>query len=80
MGMKRIGPNNKDRIDILIGSILGDGHLELTKSSQSIRKIYTKGLTIPSIAYARWYLKLLIDRGYTSADKLIWHEDKKTKI
>ena len=79
-GMKRIGPHNKDIIDILIGSILGDGHLELTKSSQSIRKIYTKGLTIPSIAYAKWYLKLLRDRGYTSADKLIWYEDKKTKI
>jgi hypothetical protein len=82
-GIRRVGPHNKDIINFFIGSILGNGHLELTKTSQSIRMIYTKGFTIPTIAYAKWYLKFLRDRGYTSADKLIWyaeHSEKKTKI
>jgi hypothetical protein len=79
-GRKRIGPHNKDIIDFLIGSILANGHLELTKSSQSIRMIYIKRGTISSIIFAKWYFKFLKDRGYTNTDKLIWSEDKKTKI
>lgn len=76
-GKFRIGPHNKDILDLFIGSILGDGHLEYTKTSNTIRLNYTKG--IAHIKYAQWFNNYLYLRGYTHSNKLFWHINKLTE-
>lgn len=77
-GKYRIGPHHKDIIDLFIGSILGDGHLEYTKTSNTVRLNYTKG--IAQTIYAEWFNNLLYIYGYTHSNKLFWHTHKLTDI
>lgn len=70
-GKYRIGPHNKEILDLFIGSILGDGHLEYTKTSNTVRLNFTKGIT--HIIYAEWFNNLLYIYGYTHSNKLFWY-------
>ncbi len=70
-GVNRIGPHNKNIIEIFVGSILGDGHLEYTRTSKTVRLNNTKG--IAKIKYAEWLNNYLYTYGYIHSKKLVWY-------
>lgn len=58
----RVGPHNKDFISFLLGSILGDTHLEKRKNSIGVRIIFEQCQR--NVEYLIWFQKFLIIRGY----------------
>ena len=62
---KRIGPHNKDVIECLIGSLLGDAHME--KRGDRIR--FKIEQTNRNVEYLMWFHKFLSVRGYCSIIK-----------
>jgi hypothetical protein len=68
-GRNRIGPHDKELLEFIIGSLLGDSHLDFIPSSSSARLQHKKGSTDVSRAYAEWVSKFLYDRGYSAHSK-----------
>ena len=63
----RIGPHNKDFLSFIIGSLLGDSHLEKKKGGQGTRIILEQ--CQQNVEYLIWYHKFLIERGYCPSIK-----------
>jgi ubiquinol-cytochrome c reductase cytochrome b subunit len=58
----RIGPHNFDVIQVLIGSLLGDGHLE--KRGERVRAKFEQ--TSRNVEYLTWFHMFFASRGYCS--------------
>lgn len=63
----RIGPHNIDVISILIGSILGDTHLEKRKRGIGTRIIFEQ--CNRNVEYIMWFHKFFSNRGYCNETK-----------
>ena len=63
----RIGPHNLDVISVLIGSILGDTHLEKRKNGIGTRIIFEQSNL--NVEYLMWYHKFFSTRGYCTLNK-----------
>jgi hypothetical protein len=61
----RIGPHNYDVIQVLIGSLLGDSHLE--KRGEGIRVKFEQ--TNRNVEYLMWFHKFFASKGYCSIEK-----------
>ena len=59
-GIKRIGPHHQDVLSIIIGSLLGDGHMEKEKEGSRM-KFYQGG---DNSSYLLWLHGLLAQLGY----------------
>ena len=68
-GIKRVGPHNRDILEVIVGSLLEDGHLEC-RSNRSIRFTNTKSATGPNADYAYWLNSFFYKRGYTASLEL----------
>lgn len=64
---KRIGPHNIDIISIIIGSTLGDTHLEKRKRGVGTRIIFEQQNR--NVEYLLWFHDYLSSRGYCSSSK-----------
>jgi ubiquinol-cytochrome c reductase cytochrome b subunit len=64
---KRIGPHNLDIIQVIIGSLLGDGHLEKRSKSIGTRLILEQ--TNQNVEYLMWLYKFFYNQGYCSSLK-----------
>lgn len=60
--LKRIGPHNNDFLSFLIGSLLGDCHLEKRTEGCGTRIIFEQ--CQQNMEYLYWYHKYLVNRGY----------------
>jgi len=67
-GINRIGPHNKEVLDLIFGSLLGDGYKEYKKSKVS-RLTIKKGDTDSNRPYGLWLQKFLFVRDYTAKVK-----------
>lgn len=65
--LKRIGPHNKDIISFLLGSILGDTHLEKRIEGLGTRIIFEQ--CDQNVEYMYWFYNYLYLRGYCSSNK-----------
>ncbi len=76
----RIGPHNLDVISVLIGSILGDSHLEKRKRGIGTRVIFEQ--CNRNVEYIMWFHKFFSTRGYCSPNKpkLITRIKKHNKV
>ena len=76
----RIGPHNEDVISVLIGSILGDTHLERRERGIGTRVIFEQ--CNRNVEYIMWFHKFFSSRGYCSLSKpkLITRIKKDNKI
>jgi len=63
----RIGPHNSDVVSVLIGSILGDTHLEKRINGIGTRIIFEQ--SDQNVEYLMWYHNFVSTRGYCSKDK-----------
>ena len=61
---ERIGPHNIDIISIIVGSTLGDTHLEKRKNGIGTRIIFEQ--CGKNVEYLMWFHKYLSTRGYCS--------------
>jgi hypothetical protein len=76
---KRIGPHNLDIIEIMIGSLLGDGHLEKRVKGIGTRLIVEQ--TNQNVEYLMWLNKFFYKRGYcTSFKPKIFKRIKKNNV
>lgn len=64
---ERIGPHNIDIISIIIGSTLGDSHLEKRINNTGTRLIFEQ--SHKSVEYLMWTHKYLSSRGYCNIKK-----------
>ena len=64
----RIGPHNVDFISFLLGSILGDTHLEKREKGLGTRIVFEQCQR--NIEYLMWFQKFLVIRGYAPNIKL----------
>jgi ubiquinol-cytochrome c reductase cytochrome b subunit len=64
---KRIGPHNLDVIQVIIGSLLGDGHLEKRSKGIGTRLIIEQ--TSKNVEYLMWLHKFFFNQGYCSSLK-----------
>lgn len=64
---KRIGPHNIDIIQVIIGSLLGDGHLEKRKKGIGTRLIIEQ--TNQNVEYLMWLYNNFYKQGYCSSLK-----------
>ena len=62
-----IGPHNIDVISVLIGSILGDTHLEKRKKGIGTRIIFE--LSNKNVEYLMWYHNFFSSKGYCTENK-----------
>ena len=76
----RIGPHNLDVISVLVGSILGDSHLEKRKMGLGTRVIFEQ--CNRNVEYIMWFHEFFSTRGYCSTDKpkLITRIKKHNKV
>ncbi len=65
--MDRIGPHNIDIISIVIGSLLGDGHLEKRKQGVGTRIKFEQSSN--NVEYLMWFHSYLSYRGYCNTNK-----------
>ena len=65
--VERIGPHNIDIISMLIGSLLGDGHLEKRKKGVGTRFKFEQ--SSDNIEYLMWFHSYLSQRGYCNTNK-----------
>lgn len=63
----RIGPHNLDIISMIIGSTLGDTHLEKRKNGIGTRVIFEQSNN--NVEYLMWFHAYLSSRGYCSTTK-----------
>src|SRR3977135_2564554 len=61
---KRIGPHNIDIISIIVGSTLGDTHLEKRTNGKGTRVIFEQ--SNKNVEYLMWFHSYLANRGYCS--------------
>jgi len=66
---KRIGPHNKDILDILFGSLLGDCQAEFRNKGNGTRFCFYQESSHSS--YIEWLHSIISDLGYTSTKKPI---------
>lgn len=59
---KRIGPHNIDIISLIIGSTLGDSHLEKRTNGVGTRIVFEQ--SNKNVEYLMWFHKFLSSRGY----------------
>jgi hypothetical protein len=64
---ERIGPHNIDIISIIIGSLLGDGHLEKRKQGVGTRVKFEQ--LSDNVEYLMWFHSYLSKRGYCNTNK-----------
>jgi LAGLIDADG DNA endonuclease family/NADH-Ubiquinone oxidoreductase (complex I), chain 5 N-terminus len=64
---ERIGPHNIDIISMIIGSTLGDAHLEKRKNGIGTRVIFEQSNN--NVEYLMWFHGYLSSRGYCSNTK-----------
>jgi len=64
---ERIGPHNIDIISMVIGSSLGDTHLEKRKNGIGTRIIFEQSSN--NVEYLMWFHNYLASRGYCSNTK-----------
>jgi LAGLIDADG DNA endonuclease family/NADH-Ubiquinone oxidoreductase (complex I), chain 5 N-terminus len=62
LSCERIGPHNIDIISIIVGSTLGDTHLEKRKQGKGTRIIFEQ--CNRNVEYLMWFHKYLSSRGY----------------
>lgn len=76
----RIGPHNEDVISVLVGSILGDSHLEKRKRGIGTRVIFEQ--CNRNVEYIMWFHGFFASRGYCSPSKpkLITRIKKHNKV
>lgn len=67
--LKRIGPHNEDIISLIIGSTLGDSHLEKRKSGKGTRVIFEQ--CSKNVEYLMKFHKILSISGYCRIEKPI---------
>jgi len=65
--LNRIGPHNLDVISMLIGSILGDSHLERRVQGIGTRVIFEQ--SNKNVEYLMWFHKFFSERGYCNPQK-----------
>lgn len=65
--LKRIGPHNIDIISIIVGSTLGDTHLERRKNSKGTRINFEQ--SNKNVEYLMWFHSYLSSRGYCNPQK-----------
>lgn len=63
-GKNRIGPHNKEVIEVIMGLLLGDGWLDRTKDS--VRICTEKSDSIGNKAYGFWLNQFFFERGYVA--------------
>jgi len=61
---QRIGPHNIDVLSLIIGSLLGDSHLEKRKNGIGSRLVFEQ--SNKTVEYLMWFYKFLATRGYCS--------------
>lgn len=64
---QRVGPHNKDIISIIIGSVLGDTHLEKRSKGIGTRIIFEQ--SNKNVEYLMWFHNYLSSRGYCNPQK-----------
>lgn len=64
---QRIGPHNLDIISIIIGALLGDGHLEKRKEGLGVRVKFEQ--SSKNMEYLMWFHSYLSLRGYCRLSK-----------
>jgi LAGLIDADG DNA endonuclease family/NADH-Ubiquinone oxidoreductase (complex I), chain 5 N-terminus len=64
---KRIGPHNLNVIQVIIGSLLGDGHLEKRAKGIGSRLIIEQ--TNRNVEYLMWFYQFFNEKGYCSNKK-----------
>ena len=64
---ERIGPHNIDIISLIIGSTLGDSHLEKRKNGIGTRVIFEQSNR--NVEYLMWFHSYLSSRGYCNSTK-----------
>lgn len=76
----RIGPHNEDVVSVLIGSILGDSHLERRNRGLGTRVIFEQ--CNRNVEYLMWFHNFFSSRGYCSTNKpkLITRIKKHNKV
>ena len=65
--LERIGPHNIDIISIIIGSLLGDGHLEKRKRGIGTRIKFEQ--SNKNVEYLMWFHSYFSTRGYCNINK-----------
>ena len=65
--LERIGPHNIDIISIIIGSLLGDGHLE--KRNRGIGTRIKFEQSNKNVEYLMWFHSYFSTRGYCNINK-----------
>ena len=77
---KRIGPHNIDVLSLIIGSVLGDSHLERRSLAGGTRVIFEQSSA--NVEYLMWFYKFLAIRGYCNevAPKLSKRIKKENKV
>ena len=63
----RIGPHNIDIISIIVGSVLGDSHLEKRSRGVGTRIIFEQ--SNKNVEYLMWFHSYLSSRGYCNPKK-----------
>lgn len=74
-GDQRIGPHNFEIIEIIIGSLLGDSHLE--KRNNGYRLIFEQ--SNKNVEYLMWFHQFLASRGYCNSTTPKLHKRIKKK-
>jgi hypothetical protein len=65
--INRIGPHNIDVLSVLIGSILGDSHLERRINGIGTRVIFEQ--SNKNVEYLMWFHKFFSEKGYCNPQK-----------
>ena len=65
--VERIGPHNIDILSIIIGSLLGDGHLEKRRQGLGTRIKFEQ--SSDNVEYLMWFHSYLSQRGYCNTNK-----------
>jgi len=65
--IKRIGPHNIDILSLIIGSTLGDSHLEKRTGGLGTRVIFEQ--SNKNVEYLMWFHNYLSQRGYCNSEK-----------
>ncbi len=65
--IKRVGPHNIDIISLIIGSTLGNTHLEKRKGGLGTRVVFEQ--SNKNVEYLMWFHKYLYTRGYCNPNK-----------
>ena len=72
MSSKRIGPHNIDIISMIVGSVLGDSHLEKRKNGIGTRIIFEQ--SNKNVEYLRWFHRCLATSGYCNKNSPKLHK------